>query len=223
MKRFAFLVAALAMFAVAAPAYSEAVPKSFDINWRQARAANPNGGFADSAYMATATGTVHADTSTTIDLSQFVLPGKGAGNLVVVGDSLSWLKFEVFPATSSPTIAADSILVEIQVRMGGESGWQTTTPTVAFNATATNPPGARTANAAYVLEQGSTNSFFYVIRQRLGAVASGDIMFPILSSSTAPTIQQLYGWKEARIIVSHGVNNTGRFDARVTGFVPAGD
>lgn len=214
MKR--FLLAALAA-TLLLPTVSFAGTKKFaaDVDWQQNRAANFNGGLADSATtraLGSATPTAH-DTSGAINLLPFVMPDKGTGQLPTASDSISWLRIDFFPVTSSPTVAADSIYFTIQVSADGVRNWVSCTPTSVFD---TAGDGAL---AAVILEQGSSNAFRYTLRQRVGAVAAGDLIFPLRSSSTAPTYQEIFSWPYMRIIVQS--DRTGRYDALVTGFVPA--
>lgn len=214
MKRALFLL--FAILAVPATTLAGAVPKTLDVNWQQNRAANPSGGLADSTTaraLGSATPTAH-DTSGAIPIGQFVVPEKGAGNLPTTSDSLAWIRVDFYPALPTPTVTADSIYLTIQVSTDGVRNWVSCTPTSVFDITADGLLGA------VVLEQGTGNVFYYVLRQRVGAVASGDLFFPVRSSATAPTFQQIYGWPYMRVIVQS--DRTGRLDAKVRGFVASG-
>lgn len=216
MKRFlSTLFATLAAVLVAAPSHAITKKAAHDVNWAQSRAATPGGGQADSATarsLGAATPTAH-DTSSAIDLLPFVMPDKGAGQVPTASDSLAWLRIDLYPDVASPTATADSIYLSIQVSADGIRNWVTCTPTSIFDTTSDSGLGA------IVLEQGTGNTFRYTLRQRVGAVATGDLIFPLRSSVTAPTFQEIYSWPYMRLIVQS--DRTGRYDAKITGFVPA--
>jgi len=204
----------LLLFALSVPCFAHASVESITlpVNWSQNRAANPGGGLADSSEarrLGTATPVAH-DTSSWIDISKLVMPEKGAGQLPTASDSISWLRIDFFPPKTTPTISLDSLYITIQVSNDGVISPVSCTPTTVFDITADGLLGA------VILEQATTNTFYYVLRQRVGAVASGDLLFPIRSSSTAPTYQQIYGWQRMRIIVQS--DRTGPLDAKVRGF-----
>jgi hypothetical protein len=213
LKRFLFAALAVAIFATP----SQATTKKYveEVNWTQARAANPGGGFADSITtrsLGAATPTAH-DTSSAVSLLDFVMPDKGSGQVPTASDSLAWLRIDFYPETASPTAAADSIYLTVQVSADGIRNWVTCTPTSIFDTTTDS------GNGAIVIEQSSNNTFRYTLRQRVGAVASGDLIFPLRSSATAPTFQEIYSWPYLRIIVQS--DRTGRYDAKLIGFTQA--
>lgn len=209
MKRALLLL--FALFAIPALAHATPIPIERPVSWTRQIAAIP-GGFADSASaraIGTATPTVH-DTSSAIDMRDFVFPDAGTGALLVVGDTLYYARIDIYPAATAPTVAADSIYLTIQVSSDGVRNWTSCTPTRLFDTTTDSALGQ------IVLEQASTNAFYVVIGQRHGAAGSGGLMFPVASTATAPTWQQLYGWPFIRLIVQS--DRTGRYDAKVFGF-----
>lgn len=213
MKRFvALLFAALALATIPLAAHAGTKLKVVDVNWRQTRLANPGLGYADSGStraLGSATPTAH-DTSTAVDLRQFVIPFEAQDGTTTV-DSLAWLRIDFFPTTTTPTVAADSVYFAIQVSADGVGGW--ITPTALAN---TDPAGdAGAGKTVYTLEQSSSNSFFWVVSQQ---ILLGKTFSPALSSATALTWIQLYGYPYMRFIMQS--DRTGRFDATVTGFIP---
>lgn len=203
-----------AFLAVSVPAYATTAPKTVDVSWTRQLSAI-QGGFADSSSaraLGAAAPTAH-DTSSAIDIRDFVLPDKGTGQLPTASDSISWLRIDLFNSTTTPAIVVDTLFLTIQVSNDGVASWVSCTPTSLFLTTTDSALGAA------ILEQESSNACFYVLRQRVGAVASGDLFFPIRSSATAITWQQIYGWPYMRLIVQSS-DRTGRLDAKVTGFIP---
>lgn len=219
MKRFLPLL--LAVAALTAPAISQAAvsgtPKAIDVGWVQNRAANPAPGRADSVAMrsiGTAVPTAH-DTSTAIDIRRF-LPNAEFADGATAMDSLSYLRVELFPLVSTPTVGADTLFISFQVSMDGVTAWNTCTPTQdALGASDTPAPDTI---AERVLEQGTSNDFFVNLTQ---VAALGRVLLPARSSATALTTQQIYGWPYMRIIVQG--DKTGRYDAKVFGYVPDDD
>jgi hypothetical protein len=217
-KRAFLVVAALAATVLSfAPADATTKKQAVDVNWIQNRAANPHGGLADSTTtraLGAATPTAH-DTSAAIGLMDFVLPEKGAGQLPTASDSIAWLRIDFYPSSATPTAGADTVNLTIQVSADGVANWVSCTPTSIFDTTTDSALGA------IILEQATNNTFRYTLRQRVGAVAAGDVIFPLRSSSTAPTFQELFSWPYMRLVIQS--DRTGRYDARVTGFLPACD
>jgi hypothetical protein len=125
---------------------------------------------------------------------------------------LAWLRIAYHPIATTPTVAADSVYMTLQVSDDGIN-WITTTPTSTYE-----PAGLGSiTNGADLLEIGSSNSFACVLRQRTGATASGSVFFKNAEpSGTAPTWQQIHGWTYLRLIVQSDV--TGRYDAHITGY-----
>lgn len=207
--------ALLALSISAIPALAVTKKTVVGMSWIQNRAAYNNGGLVDSTYtraLGSATPTAH-DTSGAISLEQFVMPEKGAGQLPTASDSIAWLRIDFFPVATTPTVGADSIYFSVQVSADGLANWVTCTPTSIFDTTSDS------GNGAVVLEQATNNTFRYTLRQRVGAVASGDLIFPLRSSSTAPTFQEIFSWPYMRVIVQS--DRTGKYDGSITGFVPA--
>lgn len=211
------LIAAFVLsFAVPTIASASGVPYVHNVSWRNSLAAVA-GGYADSSDMgAVGTAAAHYDTSVAIALfdqggPKWVLPDQPVQ--VTANDSIPWLKIVVAPITTSPTVGADSIYLAIQASEDGIT-WHDTTPTSLFFVTSSS---SNTFNGAQVIEQSSSNQFTYVIKQRISAANAGAIFWPIVSSATALTWQQLYGVAYIRLIVHSDV--TGRYDAKLYGFV----
>ena len=209
MKR--FVVAALSLFALSLPLTAEATPqlKTIQVDWQQRSTSFVNL-ISDSASMKTgrAVGTIQqADTSSVINIRQFIVPQGDFGDGGAAVDSISWMRIDVFPTAAHQAITADSLFLTIQVSNDGVASWVAATPTILF--------AGETGAGGIILEQGSTNAFYLNIEQ---VTLLGSVLSLQFSSSTAPTWLQLYGWPYMRIICQGDF--TGRYDAKITGFVP---
>lgn len=221
MKRFAVLAALAISTFLSLQATAGPRPYIWDVSWRSSLLTIPGGVTDSSDAGAVGTAALHYDTTTAIPLFApggpgWIIPGEMAsGPLTTASDSLAWLRISFHPLTTAPTVASDSIYLRIEASEDGIT-WGATTPTSVFALTSSN---SDTYNGAIILEQGTGNSYTYVLRQRVGATAAGAVFFPLTSSATALTWQQLYGVPYIRLIVLSDV--TGRYDAKISGFVPA--
>ena len=122
------------------------------------------------------------------------------------GDSVDycivWLAPTAVQPTGAVSIAADTAYFIFQVSGNGQT-WQNVT------ATENSDP------VNYTLEQGTTNSFYRVIEQHVGGVASGGIPTgQEISTSTAPTDMSIWGvYPLFRLVVSG--DYTGQYEAFV--------
>lgn len=210
--RFLTFLAALCLL-VPLTAHATSQSKTVDVLWRQSQLAVP-GGIADSSTARAVRSATAHDTSATIDIRQFIIPALEFGDGGSAVDSVSFLRIDLFPTGTGPAVVADTAFFAVQVSNDGVFSWVTCTGTSDFLGASDTP--APDTPAGRVLEQGSSNTFYITLSQisSLGKAFIGN-----RSSATAPTWQQLYGWPYMRIIVQGDM--TGRYDARVTGFIPA--
>lgn len=202
MKRFGMFLFALLFFI---PAVSSASTlKQVQIGWHSTIGAGYAQG--DSSFVYRGTGLENSaqqiDTSQTINIRQFALPP--AIPVVTASDTMSVFMVNLFPVGTSPTVAADTLAVLVQVSMDNVS-WTT--------AVATGPKISPVNGGVAVLEMGTTNCFNYVIRHTMGGVTQS-VFSPL---GTGPTANQIYGLPYMRLIVQG--DHTGQYDATITGFV----
>ena len=151
------------------------------------------------------------DTTQTIDIRQFVMPGPTYATQVA-SDTVAWLRLSLVPIGTVPTVTADTVVVAVQVS-DDDVTWTATTYAGQYAASGTTP------TSAIILEAGgSSNTFVYVIRQVLGGVTRS--IFTPASQATAH-VQQMYGYKYLRFLLTG--DHAGQYDAEVTGFVSVGD
>lgn len=212
-KRAALL--SLLFLSLALPAQAGPHPQRFDVNWRNQLAGFSPSGIIDSTDAgAVGTAAQHVDTSSAIAIGELIIPGElASGPVTTASDSLAWLRISFKPLATTPTVAADSIYLQLQVTDDGIT-WIDTTPTSVFAAAGLSDASF---TGAVLLETDSNNQFVAVLRQRVGATAGGAVFFPVASVATNPTWQQIYGFQYLRLIVQSDV--TGRYDATVQGFV----
>lgn len=213
MKRILFTLFALLALAGSASAQTKLRTIQLGFHTNDGLPTCPNYGSGDSlqvyrgAGVATAT-TLPIDTTMTLDLRQFVMPGPPF-TTVTLSDSLAWLRFSMVPDGTSPTVAADTLHVITQVS-DDNVNWTTgivTGPKIS--------PVVATMGAAAVLETGTSNTFNYILRQIVGGATQS--VFNYLGTG-APTANQLYGYRYMRFLVQG--DHTGKYLCYVTGFVP---
>ncbi len=156
---------------------------------------------------ATAT-TQPVDTTAAIDIRQFSIPGPYV--TAAVSDTTAWLRLAVYPTvyTGSPAVAADTIVVAMQVS-DDRANWSATAYSGPLASAGTTP------TSAIVLEVGgSSNNFEYVVRQELGAFG----IFAPGSAAATVSAKKVYGFKYIRFLITG--DHTGAYAADVTGFVP---
>lgn len=132
-----------------------------------------------------------------------IAPSPRAGTAV---DSTDWAVFYLIPINSTRsgvTVSADSIYLQTQVSMDGET-WALTTPTISFQVANTVRPYG---TGGFVLEASSTNSFARAYK--INWAATGQHTTALVG--TAPTDNQLWGWRYVRFIV--GQANGGCYKA----------
>jgi hypothetical protein len=212
LKRIFLLVLALLAFAI--PAHAMKL-KSQQLMWHTAvDVANGipyrNG---DSLYVTRDGSTVSnaddVDTTSTFSLREWEMPGPPYST-ITLSDSLSYLKVDIYPVGSSPTVTADSIGVRLQVSQNPEQGW--------VNTVFTGPkisPLVTLMNGLAVLESGTSNCFTFTIRQVVGGATQS--IFDWVGTG-APTANQVYGYRYGRFIVTG--DHAGKYAVEITGFVP---
>lgn len=148
-----------------------------------------------------------ADTTANFSPLEWSLPGPYA-NPTTVSDTVSWLRVVLAAEGTSPTVSGDTVGVILQVSDDEGTTWTTTTwtgPKIDLDVS--------NSTQAAVLETGSSNTFAFTIRQTTGGVTLGG---PFFSLNTAPTANQLFGYRLARFIFTG--DHTGKFRCKLIGF-----
>lgn len=141
------------------------------------------------------------DTTQTIDLRQFVPPP--AMPTITLSDTMGVFMVNLVPTGTSPTVAADTLAILVQVSMDNVN-WTT--------AVATGPKISPVNGGVAVLETGTSNCFNYVLRHVFGGVTMSTFHW----LGTGPTANQIYGWPYLRLILQSDA--TGRYAGTITGF-----
>ena len=145
------------------------------------------------------------DTSSVINLRAFTIPGPYA--TAAAGDTLGWLRFTLYPIGTSPAVVADTVVWAVQLS-DDRVNWTATTYSGPLAAAGTTP------NSAITLEEGTSNNFYYVLRQATGAFG------PLQPGTTTTTLSVLkcFGFKFLRLLVSG--DHTGQYGLECLGFIP---
>jgi hypothetical protein len=215
LTRFAFsTLALLAILAPQAHAQSGQIPKTIVMGFHttldpstfaSASIAYING---DSATVYRGTGLRNSaqqiDTTVALNLRQFTLPGPYA--TAAAADTIGWLRFTIYPVGTSPTVAADSAVVTLQLSED-KVNWTGTTWSGPYASTGTTP------TSAIILTEGTSKNFHYIVRQATGAFGPFQ---PITTTTLNAT--KCFGYKWMRLIVQGDL--TGQYAMDVTGFIP---
>lgn len=165
----------------------------------------------DSVYTLRGSGIVssaeNADTTAWFSTQEWTLPGPYGPATTAANDTITWLRVTVTPEGTSPTVAADTLGVIMQV--SDDEG--TTATSVVWTGPAIDPDVASMGQAA-ILETGTTNGFKFTLKQNT-LVASGG---PFFSTNSAPLATQVYGYRNIRFIFTG--DHTGKYRVRLTGF-----
>ena len=145
------------------------------------------------------------DTTVALNIRQFVMPGPYV--TAAVSDTTAWLRFAIYPVGTAPAVTADTITVAVQVS-DDRVNWTATTYSGPLASVGTTP------SSSISLELGSSNSFFYVLRQQLGALG----IFNPSTTATAVSVKWCYGFKWIRLLVTG--DHTGQYVAEAMGFIP---
>jgi len=202
----------LTLFALCVPLAAEAGNKLkfWDAQFRNSCLAC-SGGFADSADAgAVGSAAQHVDTTAVLDLLAWAIPE--ITPVITVNDTVSWLRVVFAPSNTTPTVAADSIYLAIQVSMNGIT-WIDTTPDDIFNVAGLDDA---TFNGKLLQEPATGNMFHATVRHNMGGVTGGFFTPFALNATTTPTWMELYGWRYMRFLIQSDV--TGRYDLQVIGF-----
>lgn len=166
------------------------------------------GGQLDTAY-ACGSG-ARVDTTAAIELDGWAVPpstgARTVGTTLAV-DSVLFAVFQLYPSVNA-NASVDTFYINIQVSMDGEN-WLTTTPTggagiIGFNATGGSRAGA------WILDNTAANCVGIHLKQAYATTGAPQI---VISGATAPTWNQLFGWRWIRFLV--GSTNTGCYKAQV--------
>jgi hypothetical protein len=149
------------------------------------------------------------DTTRAIAWADWALPTPFAN--ATISDSLAILIVDVYPDGTTPTVAADTIGVTIQVSDDNGSNWTT----CAWTAPRIDPDVA-TMNASAWLETGTSNSFHVVIEQLMGGVTTGGPLEGSNASQGTPLAYNTYGYQLFRLIVRG--DHTGKYRIRIKGW-----
>jgi len=210
--------AVLLLFALLAPLTAHSAKlKTVNIDWHTSLAASFwSQGDSATIFRGTQTGltVLPSDTSGTIDLRRWVLPG--ALPTTAAQDTMAWLRLSVHPIATTPTVESTTDTLHLQIQVSENNiTWHRVTFTTRIS------PLQVTMFAAAVLDV-DTNSgvFVFPIRQLIGATTL-QIFSQTAVGGTAPLEYQLFGWNYMRIICQGDFS--GQYDAELTGFVPDND
>ena len=138
------------------------------------------------------------DTTAAYPVSEFAIPQLVRTAAAV--DSITYFGFYLGAATAAPSV--DSIYVGTQVSMDGIS-WVTLTPTANNLLATTIPPIA----SVTVLESVSGNQFGVIYDLKVAAIP--EFITGGFNSATAPTDQEVFGWRSIRWIVTWSAADVG--------------
>lgn len=165
------------------------------INWRTQR----DGSFVDSTYVTVSNTDFTSDTTVAYELRNIPFPESYRLGVATTVDSITTFSFCIGGATAAPSI--DTVYVGTQVSMDGLS-WVTCTvtggPAGTFLADAfvTGKPAIASAG---VIESASSNQMCMQYDVVIPAVPE---VVLAQNGSTAPTDQQIYGWRFIRWVVT---------------------
>lgn len=214
MKRFLAVLFLLAtvMFTVAPAQAAGLKLVSRDLYFRTLA----NGSVLDSSFTTRGTGIESSaeqkDTTAAFSSLDWTFPGAVTAP-TTVSDTTAWLRVTVTPEGTSPTVAADTLGVIMQVSDDEGSNWTS----VVWTSPRIDPDVAAMGQAA-ILETGSSNNFAFVLRQAMGGVTLGG---PFFALNTAPTDKNVYGFRLIRFIFAG--DHTGKYKCRLEGFQNGND
>lgn len=150
------------------------------------------------------------DTTKAIAWDDWALPGP-LWNATTISDTLGILVVDIYPDGTSPTVAADTIGVTIQVSDDNGTNWTTcawTGPRI--------DPDVATMNASAWLETGTANSFHVIIEQTFGGVTLGGPLDPANAAQGTPLAYNTFGYQLFRLIVRG--DHTGKYKIALRGW-----